>query len=247
MKETYYFRHDYNSRNDEKILKLRQKYGAEGYGLYWMIIEKISESSEGRIKLSDIDAISYDIHSDSKRIASVIQDFDLFKIDKDYFFSLRLLSDLEERNKKSEKAILANKIRWDNERRKNKRDYWLKKAKKNPNGFQGKERKGEERKEEEKKKNIKEKMNKKDFEIFWKNFPNKKGKKNCQKKFLSLDQELLPIILQSIDAHKKTYNWQHNQYIPHASTWINQERWNDELSPSDFSPPPNQWGGVTVI
>mgnify|MGYP001572489914 CR=1 FL=1 len=33
-KDTYYFSHDYNARNDEKILELRVKYGAEGYGLF---------------------------------------------------------------------------------------------------------------------------------------------------------------------------------------------------------------------
>ncbi len=32
MKETYYFLHDYNARNDPKIPAMISKYGAEGYG-----------------------------------------------------------------------------------------------------------------------------------------------------------------------------------------------------------------------
>lgn len=33
-----YFPHDSNARNDAKILKVRMKYGAEGYGVYFMRI-----------------------------------------------------------------------------------------------------------------------------------------------------------------------------------------------------------------
>jgi len=35
-KEAYYFSHDSNARQDEKIIKLRMKLGWEGYGLYWL-------------------------------------------------------------------------------------------------------------------------------------------------------------------------------------------------------------------
>ena len=30
MIENFYFRHDYNARNDEKLLMLRAEFGAEG-------------------------------------------------------------------------------------------------------------------------------------------------------------------------------------------------------------------------
>ena len=41
MKKTSYFSHDSNARNDEKILAVRMKYGAEGYGIYFMILERL--------------------------------------------------------------------------------------------------------------------------------------------------------------------------------------------------------------
>ena len=107
MKETFFIQHDYNSRNDEKILKLRKKLGAEGVGLFWMICEKLAESSEARLKLSDVDLIAYELQADSERIADVVLNYELFKNDKTYFWSNRLLSDIEARNEKSAKASLA--------------------------------------------------------------------------------------------------------------------------------------------
>ena len=38
IKQTY-FPHDSNARNDIKLIKLRSKYGYEGYGVYFALIE----------------------------------------------------------------------------------------------------------------------------------------------------------------------------------------------------------------
>ena len=40
-KDTFYFSHDYNSRNDEKIKSLLRKHGMQGYGLFWALIEDL--------------------------------------------------------------------------------------------------------------------------------------------------------------------------------------------------------------
>jgi hypothetical protein len=160
MKETFYLRHDYNARNDERIIKLRRKYpDGAGYGIYWMVIEKLAESSEGRIELASMDDLAFDLHLDSKRIEDVIRSYKLFEIDKKYFWSNRLLGDLAERESKSKQAILANKIRWDRERKKLQTESGRTPRK-------GEERKGEERKG--KKKSDKE-INKK---LIFKRFPN---------------------------------------------------------------------------
>ncbi len=44
MKYNYYFSHDSNFRNEERILMLRSKYGWKGYGLYWAFIELMFET-----------------------------------------------------------------------------------------------------------------------------------------------------------------------------------------------------------
>jgi len=157
MKESFYLRHDYNSRNDEKILKLRRKYpNGAGYGIYWMIIEKLAESSEGRIKFKDIDDVAFELHLDSEWITDVIRGYNLFNFDDTYFWSNRLLCDLRTRGEKSKKAILANKVRWGKQANLIQMD-----TERSPDGIQidSKERKGEDIKEEERR----EKENKVDI------------------------------------------------------------------------------------
>lgn len=52
-KNTYYFSHDYNARNDEKIIELIEDYGTVAYGEYWIIAELLHEEETGRIELTD--------------------------------------------------------------------------------------------------------------------------------------------------------------------------------------------------
>ena len=43
-KDAFYFSHDGNARNDDKMIAVRMKYGMEGYGIYFAIIERLRES-----------------------------------------------------------------------------------------------------------------------------------------------------------------------------------------------------------
>jgi len=40
--EKRFIRHDESASRDNKILRMREKYGARGYGLYWEIVVSIS-------------------------------------------------------------------------------------------------------------------------------------------------------------------------------------------------------------
>jgi hypothetical protein len=87
-KDAYYFSHDDNARNDNKIIAVRMRYGAEGYGIYFMILEKLRESS-GYVLATDYDAIGFDLRVESKKIKSIVEDFGLFVVAEDgsYFYS----------------------------------------------------------------------------------------------------------------------------------------------------------------
>ena len=45
-KEAYYFSHDANARNDIKIKAMMSRYGYEGYGMYWAIVEMLRETKD---------------------------------------------------------------------------------------------------------------------------------------------------------------------------------------------------------
>ena len=109
-KETFYFSHDYNARNDIKIKRLIVKHGYEGYGLYWAMIEDLYQNANAMPL--DYDCIAYDFRASSDIIESIINDFDLFEIDNDTFGSLSIQRRLDKRNEKSRKARRSAKKRW---------------------------------------------------------------------------------------------------------------------------------------
>lgn len=59
MKDSFYFQHDYNSANDQRILQLRAKFNnAEGYGIYFMILEAMAQEQSGRIDRASLAGLS---------------------------------------------------------------------------------------------------------------------------------------------------------------------------------------------
>lgn len=110
-KDTYYFSHDYNARNDEKIKRLVRKHKYIGYGLFWAIVEDLYNNDNSLP--FDYEGIADDFRTDSELIKSIIHDFDLFVIEEKHFYSLSIKRRLEERNDKSSKAKKSAAARWD--------------------------------------------------------------------------------------------------------------------------------------
>ena len=44
------------------------------------------------------------------------------------------------------------------------------------------------------------------------------------------DETVLQKMLSAVVDYKETEQWQNERFIPHASTWLNGERWEDEIS-----------------
>lgn len=74
------------------------------------------------------------------------------------------------------------------------------------------------------------------FEQFWKLYPNKKGRKAAIAAWSKLnpDPQLSNKLLMVLCNHRLSRDWtkDNGQYIPMASTWLNGERWTDELQPA---------------
>jgi hypothetical protein len=106
-KDTFWFKHDYNARNDEKILELRSIHGAEAYGVYWMIVETMADNDNGGIKGGLIGGLSHGFGVAKDRLQEIIQcclDVDLIYEDDGYYFSRRMLRHKEERKFFSDKG-----------------------------------------------------------------------------------------------------------------------------------------------
>lgn len=110
-KKTYYFSHDYGSRNDPKLQKVLMILGQEGKGVYWDLIEMLYEQ-EGYLLVSEIDSYAFALRTHSECIASLINDFGLFENDGEKFWSNSVLERLSIMKEKSERASKSAKARW---------------------------------------------------------------------------------------------------------------------------------------
>ena len=82
MKQTNYFPHDAGARNDEKLIRLRMRHGAAGYGVYFMVLERLREETDF-VSVKDYNMIAFDLRVDAALIKSVVEDFGLFAFTDD--------------------------------------------------------------------------------------------------------------------------------------------------------------------
>ena len=110
MKDAYYFSHDSNARNDQRIIKLRQDHGVEGYGIYFMIIEILRDTKNYTLNIDDISSISYDIRVKEEIVLNIIKNYNLFAFEHDFFYSKSLSRRMEKLDKIKEKRRESGKL-----------------------------------------------------------------------------------------------------------------------------------------
>ena len=119
MKDAYYFKHDSNARNDPKIKSLISKYGLEGYGRFWVVIEMLRESAHYKLEEEEYiwDALAEQMKCDVKEVKAFIKDcvekFKLFIQEDGYFYSASLLERMIKLDEIREKRKRAAESRWD--------------------------------------------------------------------------------------------------------------------------------------
>lgn len=115
----FYFRHDFNASKDPKLQDLRMSLGADGYGVYWLLLEMLA-SNPSHTLMADYNKLGWELHLDSGKIKKVVCDFGLFKFTEEggFFYSERLKTELDEldsvRLKRSEAGKKGNEKRWGN-------------------------------------------------------------------------------------------------------------------------------------
>lgn len=118
-KKQSYFSHDSNARNSEKLIRLRMRHKAAGYGVFFMILERLREEPN-YMSVKDYNVIAFDLREDASLIKSVVEDFGLFVFTEDgkYFysesFSRRMGIKDEEKAKRSEAGKKGMARRWAN-------------------------------------------------------------------------------------------------------------------------------------
>jgi len=101
-KDTFYFPHDYNARNDLRTQALLFTHGAAGYGIYWCIIEILHEESGHSLKYSELTwtSIARQMSTSVEQVLTVVDaciELELFERQGDAVISVRVLENIEHR------------------------------------------------------------------------------------------------------------------------------------------------------
>lgn len=79
----YYFAHPTNMRVQRDVIRMRQREGALGYGVYVMLLEFLRESEDQRI-YDDAESIAFALNEqDTELISRIIHDYSLFELTDD--------------------------------------------------------------------------------------------------------------------------------------------------------------------
>lgn len=108
-----YFSHDSNARNSDKLLPLRMSLGTEGYGIYFMLLERLREEPS-YMSVKDYNMLAFDFRVSSDKVKRVVEDFGLFVFTEDgkHFYSEGFCARMEVKDMKSVKAKESALKRW---------------------------------------------------------------------------------------------------------------------------------------
>ena len=128
-KESNYFSHDFNARNDDKILMMIQNIPKlepacdpgivrlAGYGLYWTIIEMLNETTEKKLPFDRLGAVAMQAHCKVEFVNKFVnlccdKPVNLFKKNNKFYWSesVKRRAALRE-NKKKQNQLNASKKR----------------------------------------------------------------------------------------------------------------------------------------
>jgi len=94
MNSSKYFKHNFNAHSDEKLIGVRQELGLEGYGAYFYLLELMGESKDHKLHI-EYAKIAYELHYDKDKLQHLVEDFGLFTIEDDCFYSASFVERME--------------------------------------------------------------------------------------------------------------------------------------------------------
>jgi hypothetical protein len=233
-----YFKHFGTMRHDIKIKRVISKYGLEGYGLYNLTLESITESLSTDSPLPDLQETCEDIAEFYNGNTAKINEIMNFMINQGLFDLdeitgrimcnklYKFLDTSQTRSVELRAMITGYKaaLKQPNELIEDK-SQTVSDGHRQSNTSHDKSERIRRRKEEEKE-------IEKEFNQFWESYKKKQKRKDCEKKYHILySKNKLPKIIEHIniiESWHKTDKWK-DGYQPDPLTWLNGERWNDEI------------------
>ncbi len=105
MSENYWFPHDFNAKDDPKMMLLIDELGMEGVGIYWVLIETLRSCPETKYRypLKLVPSLARKYATTTPKMQTVITSYQLFEIEnKEFFLSRSLCRRMEKYDLKCE-------------------------------------------------------------------------------------------------------------------------------------------------
>lgn len=241
-----WFKHYSNAHDNNDLTKVRMKFGAEGYAVYWYCLELIASDlgMEENITFElkhDAEVIGFNLKIDRIKVEEIMHfmvTLGLFEQCMSTITCLKLAKYLDKkttRNNTIHKIIeVSNLSRTDGQLSATIPDSLV--------TFPDKA--GRSALDTDTDTDIKHYCASGDarsalFIEFWKSYPNKKSKGQAEKVWYKLkpDEQLHEAIMHGVERAKKSEQWcdRGGKYIPHPATWLNARGWEDEFTSQEKS------------
>lgn len=115
-KQAYYFPHDLDPTGDPKMAAMISEYGATGYGLFWRLVEMLHSDKNHRLPMKQYlykgVAKQMGIEADfvASFASSCFKEFELFLSDGEYFWSDRVIKNIQNQSEKHINKSYAGKL-----------------------------------------------------------------------------------------------------------------------------------------
>src|SRR3990167_10622150 len=198
---------------------MRLIHGWCGFGIYWALVEKLYESTNGDLE-KNYPLIAYDLKTEEKTIKSIIEDFGLFNLNGDIFSHKRVKEHNVFRAKQSEsgrKGAISLHYGSAIAQPKQSHDHKGKKGKKGNKGNKG------------------NKTTTFDFESLWSKYPKRLKRREAERHFkasIKTDKDYADIQTALKNFLDSKVAKRDPQFIPYGSTWFfNWRDWVDFIEP----------------
>lgn len=234
-----YFPHDVDASSDEKIEYLRAIFKNDGYAFYFMILERIYRTNEGKLSLDEIHKSIL-----AKKIGISLRKFDKI-LNTCLKKSLFSQSEFEHNSVLTSQGIQKRFLEIQNERARKRKNYKGngevldgQNTGETPGEIEG-ETEGETGQSKGKESKAKHLIEEKFIQL-WKIFSNDLGQKGSRQEALKEFQKLNPndelfnLMIQAAEAQTQQKQMlkdrgKFSESFPHISRWIKNQRWTDEI------------------
>lgn len=94
--------------NSPEVMRARIEHGMAAYGIYVTLMQLLEEDEDHKLS-KDYSMIAYEMRVDVSVVQSVVEDFDLFEVEEEYFYSKELSDTIEQARKVSEARARAGR------------------------------------------------------------------------------------------------------------------------------------------